>query len=126
MEKPTLTCDTILPNKNHFKGQLFLITDATNSSATFIMADCIKRNKLGILVGETTGGTQQGINGGEIFFFSLPKSKIEMDIPLIWQKPLGNKPDEGIKPDYEIYTTRRDLTMQKDPALNFILKKLIK
>jgi C-terminal processing protease CtpA/Prc len=119
-------CEEIMPNKNHFKGKLFLITDVTNSSATFIMADCIKRNKLGIVVGETTGGTQQGINGGEIIFFYMPKTKIEMDIPLIWQQPTSTKPDAGIKPDYTIPTTKKDIATQNDPQVNFILRHLTK
>jgi hypothetical protein len=119
-------CEEIIPNPNHFKGKLFLLTDVTNSSATFIMADCVKRNKLGIVVGETTGGTQQGINGGEIIFFYMPKTKIEMDIPLIWQRPVTQKPDAGIKPGYIIPTTKKDIALQNDPQVNFILTHLIK
>ena len=122
---PSLNCDTIYSRPNHFKGKLFLITDATNSSATFIMADCIKRNKLGYLVGEKTGGSQQGINGGELFFFYMPKSKIEMDVPLIWQRPFHDMPDEGIEPDYIVQTTCDDIEKKRDPQMNFILKTLL-
>jgi hypothetical protein len=118
-------CDEINPNPNHFRGKIFLITDATNSSATFIMADCIKRNKLGTLVGEKTGGSQQGINGGQLFFFYLPKSKIEMDVPLIWQRPLVDRPDDGIVPDHEIKTTVADIANRQDAPLQFIMNKLI-
>ncbi|MBL7723643.1 MAG: hypothetical protein JNK27_05815 [Chitinophagaceae bacterium] len=125
-EKPGPGCEEINPNPNYFKGKLFLIIDVTNSSATFIMADAFKRNKLGKIVGETTGGSQQGINGGEIFFFYLPKSGIEMDIPLIWQAPINPKPDEGIKPDYEVKTTAKDVAEKRDVQVEFILKKLIK
>jgi hypothetical protein len=118
-------CDTIYPSANRFTGKLFVITDATNSSATFIMAQCIKKNKLGKLVGEITGGTQQGINGGEIFFFYMPKSKVEMDIPLIWQKPFVHLTDKGIVPDYYVPTTKQDLEQSKDPQLTYIMQKLI-
>ncbi len=125
-ENQDLNCNKIIPNPNYFKGKVFLITDVTNSSTSFIMADCVKRNKLAIIVGEKTGGTQQGINGGEIFFFYMPKSKMEMDIPLIWQRPLNDRPDEGIMPDYPIQTTMKDIAEKNDPQLKYILKKLIK
>lgn len=119
-------CEEILPKPNHFKGKIYLITDVTNSSATFIMADVFKNNKLGTIVGEVTGGTQQGINGGELFFFYLPNSKIEMDLPLIYQAPRIARPDEGIKPDYEVKTKPSDLAAMRDAQMEFVLKKLIK
>lgn len=118
-------CVEIFSNTNHFKGKIYLLTDVTNSSATFTLADVFKQNKLGTIVGETTGGTQQGINGGEIFFFYLPNSKIEMDLPLIYQAPKAPRPDEGIRPDYEIKTTPTDLAQMRDAQMEYILQKLI-
>lgn len=122
---PQNNCTHIASNPNHFKGKTYLITDATNSSATFIMAGTFKRNKLGTLVGEKTGGTQQGINGGEIFFMYLPNSKMEMDLPLIYQAPLTPKPDAGITPDYEVKTKVNDIAAKRDAQMEFIVKKLI-
>lgn len=119
-------CEEILPKQNRFKGNIFLITDVTNSSATFIMADVFKNNKLGTIVGEVTGGSQQGINGGELFFFYLPNSKIEMDLPLIYQAPKTIRPDQGIRPDFEVVTKPHDIATSSDPQIDFILKKLIK
>jgi hypothetical protein len=124
-KQPGSDCDEIWPKPNHFKGNIYLITDATNSSATFIMADAVKRNGLGKIVGEKTGGTQQGINGGELFFFYLPHSGIEMDVPLIYQAPFSEKPDDGILPDFEVKTTAEDLAKMGDPQLAFILKELV-
>lgn len=118
-------CVEVFSKPNHFKGKIYLITDVTNSSATFILADVFKKNKLGTIVGETTGGTQQGINGGEIFFFYLPNSKIEMDLPLIYQAPNTARPDEGIKPDYDVKTTISDFAKMRDPQMEYILQVLI-
>ncbi|KOY86405.1 hypothetical protein AD998_09835 [bacterium 336/3] len=120
------TVKVIPSNPNHFKGKIYLITDATNSSATFTMADIFKRNKLGTIVGEKTGGSQQGINGGEIFFLYLPNSEMEMDVPLIYQAPITQRKDEGILPDFEIKTTKNDISNSKDAQIQFITKKLIK
>lgn len=122
---PLNNCMPVFSNPNHFKGKIYLITDATNSSATFIMAAAFKRNQMGTIVGETTGGTQQGINGGEIFFMYLPNSKMEMDLPLIYQAPLTPKPDAGVTPDYEVKTKVKDIAAKRDAQMEFILRNLI-
>lgn len=119
-------CVEIFAKPNHFKGNIYLLTDVTNSSATFTMADVFQQNRLGTIVGETTGGTQQGINGGEIFFLYLPNSKIEMDLPLIFQAPKNARPDQGIKPDYEVKSTVADLAQMRDAQMEYILKNLLK
>jgi hypothetical protein len=118
------SCLDIIPQKQVFSGKVFLITNAKNSSAGFEMARTFKTNNLGTVIGETTGGSQQGINGGEFFFLNLPNSGIEIDVPLIFQSPKEQKPDEGIKPDIIIKTTQKDIYQQTDTQLKYILKRL--
>lgn len=120
------SCLDIIPQKQVFLGKVFLITNAKNSSAGFEMARTFKTNNLGTVIGETTGGSQQGINGGEFFFLTLPNSGIEIDVPLIFQSPKEQKPDEGIKPDIIVKTAQKDIYQQTDTQLNYILKRLIK
>jgi len=79
--------DVIKPEGEHFSGQVYVLVDANNSSATFQFAQVIQQNRLGTLVGSPTGGNQRGINGGAFFFLRLPHSKIEMDLPLIGSFP---------------------------------------
>ena len=118
-------CVRITARPNHFQGKVYLLTDAANSSATFILARAFCDYKLGTLVGEPTGGTRQGINGGQIFFFTLPNSKIEMDLPLIWQSPTKKQPDEGIQPDHLVLTTPTDIAQGRDPQVEYIQKNII-
>lgn len=125
-QMPEDKCNEIKSNPNYFSGKIYLITDATNSSATFIMADAVKRNKLATIVGEKTGGTQQGINGGQLFFLYLPNSMMEMDIPIIYQAPTSKRPDDGIQPDIEVKTTASDIAQNRDPQLEYILRRLIR
>ncbi len=125
-EKKSLeSCDTLFPKPNQFKGKVFLITDVTNSSATFLMADIVKKYKLATVVGEMTGGSQQGINGGQFFFMYLPNSNIEMDLPLVFQTSIQKSPDRGIRPDYEVKTRYSDIASGNDPQVQFIREKLI-
>ena len=116
-------CAYIEPQAKRFKGKLYLLINAKNSSAGYEMARNVKINKLGTLIGETTGGSQQGINGGEFFFLTLPKSKLEIDLPLIFNYH-PNKPDEGIIPDVEILTRQGDVAKNIDAQLNFVLSQI--
>lgn len=114
--------DQIEPRGPRFRGQVDVLIDAQNSSATFQFASCIKSNRLGRLIGQPTGGNQRGINGGAFFFLRLPASGLEADLPLIARFPLTPKPDAGIAPDVEIALTREDIAAGRDAALEFALR----
>jgi C-terminal processing protease CtpA/Prc len=113
-------CDYIKPKSNGFKKRTFLLTNAKNSSAGFEMARNYKTAKLGKIIGETTGGSQQGINGGEFFFLTLPNSGFEIDLPLIYNYH-AQKEDKGIDPDYEVKPTQIDIYKNIDTQLQFVL-----
>jgi hypothetical protein len=118
--------DAVLSSgKNGFPGQIYLVTDAGNSSLTFLMAQLLKDNDAAILVGQNTGGNRKGINGGMIFFLNLPHSRIEMDIPVFATFPLTDQPDEGITPHILVKSSEADIVQGKDTELEAI-KKLIK
>lgn len=127
-EKPglvsnTADMDTIYPHPNSFKGFTVLLTDATCSSATFDMANTFQNNKLGRIIGEPTGGTKQGLNGGEMFFLTLPESKIEIDIPLIYYYT-RNATDSGVLPDFVIYPNKQAIAAGNDNVLQYTHDKL--
>jgi hypothetical protein len=108
---------------HRFKGQVFLITDARNGSTTFTMAAIFRQSHGGMIVGEPTGGTGPGINGGQFLFLHLPYSKIEIDLPLIWGAYHHDQPDEGIIPDVIIRQTQESIYKQVDAALAYILSR---
>ena len=121
-KKNTNSTESIIPNQNNFAGEVYLLINATNSSSSFFMADILQENKYAKLVGETTGGTKQGINGGQFFFLNLPMSGIEVDIPLIYQAPVKKRKDEGIKPDLPVKTKVSDIANGLDVQLNYITR----
>lgn len=82
----------IKPASPTFKGRVWVLVGAANSSATFEFAQAVQQNRLGTLVGQPTGGNQRGINGGAFFFLNLPGSGIELDVPLIGFFPDGDRP----------------------------------
>lgn len=107
-------------NPNSFKGNIFLMTSPVNSSAAFEFAWVFKQYKAGKIVGEKTGGTKQGLNGGRFFFLRLPYSRIEIDLPFIYQAHVG-QPDEGVTPDYIVAATQQGIYNGKDTQLDFVI-----
>jgi len=116
--------DIIHPAGRPYHGKLYVIVDANNSSATFQFAQVVQRNKLGTLVGQPTGGSQRGINGGAFFFLRLPKSQIEMDLPLIGSFPVSAQPDAGLTPDVLVTPALQDIINRRDVELARILSDI--
>jgi len=111
----------ISAQKKAYQGRVFLLVNEHNSSATFYLAQIIKNNQLATLVGQTTGGSQRGLNGDQTAFLKLPHSKIELDIPLIGTFYTG-KPDKGIEPDITVTHTVQSLVEKRDLEMEKILE----
>jgi hypothetical protein len=112
--------DVIRAEGKPFHGKLYVLIDANNSSATFQFARVVQEHKLGTLIGQPTGGNQRGINGGAFFFLRLPKSQIEMDLPLIATFPTSPQPDAGLTPDVLVEPTLQDIVNGVDAVMSKI------
>ncbi len=99
----------VTPYENNFRGRAFIISDASDASATFQFLEYAKENKLAKIVGQTSGGNLQGINGGNYFFLYLPNSKIETDIPAYFQAPFAPQKDAGVQPDVFVEKRAADI-----------------
>jgi len=113
------------PFANNFKGKTYIISDASNASATFQFLNYVQENRLATIVGQTTGGNKQGINGGNYFFLYLPNSKIEIDIPVYFQAPLTPQKDESVVPDIAVKRQKDDIGNNYDREI-VMIKNLIK
>ena len=102
--------------KNAFEGTVVLLIDEANSSATFYLAKLLKRNGIAQLIGRQTGGSVQGINGGQMAFLKLPNSGIELDIPLMGSF-YDTQEKGGIFPDIFVPKTMQDIVLNKDVIL---------
>ncbi|HEX7881040.1 MAG TPA: S41 family peptidase, partial [Candidatus Eisenbacteria bacterium] len=110
----------IMPVPPRFAGRVWVLVGPTNSSATFEFAQTVRENRLGTLVGQSTGGNQRGINGGAFFFLRLPHSGIELDLPLIGQFRGGEWPDAGLDPDVLVEPTVDDIARGRDAELEAV------
>jgi hypothetical protein len=118
-------CVPVKPQPKRFAGKVAMLIGPKNSSATFEMALQCKMAKLGHLVGENSGGTQQGLNGGKMFFLRLPATHLEMDLPIQHYYHPG-KPDEGVRPDVHAEATQASIAQGTDPVLEEALAHLKK
>jgi len=116
------SADPIRPRGPRFTGRLVVLTDATNSSATFQFAQTVKAARAGVLVGETTGGNRRGINGGAFFFLRLPQCGFEVDLPLVATLPQTPQTDAGVVPDVVVPITALDLAAGRDPQRDAALR----
>lgn len=110
----------IAPRGPRYRGRVYVLIDAANSSATFAFAQKVKRARLATLVGQTTGGNQRGINGGAFFFLRLPNSGLEVDLPLIASFPERPLPDGGIEPDVFVRPRVSDIAAGVDTELEAV------
>jgi len=116
----------IRPQGRRISVPMAVLTSPQNSSATFQFASDVKATGLGTLIGETTGGNRQGINGGAFFFVRLPESGIEFDLPLIGYFPEGRQPDAGIAPDIAVSNSAQDIAAGFDRVLDTARKQLLR
>lgn len=109
-----------------YAGRIWLLIGPVNSSATFEFAAAVQRHRLGTLVGQPTGGNQRGITGGAFFFLRLPGSGIEVDLPLIGQFPISDRPlpDAGLEPDVPVQRRVEDIATGRDAELAAVLQRI--
>jgi hypothetical protein len=122
----TTSYPPVIPYENSFTGQTYILAEADNASATFQFLQYAQANKLGVIVGQPTGGNLQGVNGGSYLFLSLPNSQIEIDLPVYFQAPAQPQKDSGVVPDVPVSPKVADIgngydrqleTAKKLPAL---------
>lgn len=107
----------INPVGQSYRGRVAVLVDASNSSATGIFAEIVKREALATLIGQETGRSRRGGNGGAFFFAKLPESGLEFDIPLVGGFPSGDPPDAGTRPDFLVEKTPESIASGDDLEL---------
>lgn len=115
---------TVQPRAPRFAGPVYVLVGASNSSATFQFAEQVQASGIGKLVGQPTGGNRRGINGGAFFFLRLPKSGLEVDLPLI-ARFRESAPDAGLVPDIEVQRTAQDLLAGRDAEMAAVRAALV-
>jgi hypothetical protein len=107
------------PHRNHFKGQVYILTGGYSFSATTMFLSSVKGQSHVSLIGEETGGGGYGNNGGFIPDIILPHSKVRVRLPVFrivndHKIPFDGK---GVLPDIKVKPTQADIRLNEDPKM---------
>jgi len=115
------------PKPNRFRGQVYILMDGASMSTASEFLAVAHANKVGVFVGEESGGAYEGGNGSSFINLKLPNSGIQVSTPLVYYDNAVPKPKQkgrGTMPDHEVSSTIRDVLNHSDPHFSLV-KKLI-
>lgn len=92
--------DSLQPNPNYFKGQLYVLSNGLSYSSTASFIAQIKDKNKGILIGENPGGAYSGLNTQPSVKVVLPNSLLELYFNATHIKLNLNKSEVKIPVDY--------------------------
>ncbi|MDP5200142.1 S41 family peptidase [Flavobacterium sp. DG2-3] len=119
------------PDKNSFKGQIYMLISPRIASAGSLFASLVAGNTKAIVIGEETMGGYFGHNGHTPIEYELPNTKIktqfsivnlEQDVPKKTNQIFGR----GVIPDHEISQTLEDFMQNRDTQFEYTLKLIEK
>ncbi|WP_027376249.1 S41 family peptidase [Kaistella palustris] len=116
------------PKRNNFKGKIYVLINGSSFSAASILAAKLKGDGRAFLVGEKTGGANDGTVAGRYSTEKLPGSELYLPIGLMLIQPHINftHTEKGVTPDFRILPTIKQLLEKKDVQLDWIMNDLKK
>lgn len=109
--------------RNHFVGKIYVLMNGSSFSASSIIASKLKGDQRAFLVGEETGGANDGTVAGRYSTEQLPNSKLKLPVALMLVQPNieFTETKKGVLPDHEIIPTLQDVLQKKDIQLDWIM-----
>ena len=114
------------PKKDAFYGKTYILINGSSFSASSIISAKFKNDGLATLVGEETGGANDGTVAGIYATKKLPNSKMKLPIGLFLIQPNieFTNTKKGVTPNVEILPDLKDIFERKDVQLNWILNDI--
>lgn len=108
------------PQKNRFKGNVFVLTDGWSFSTCADVAAVLDFHNWATFIGEETGGGYDGNTSGNSRILTLSNSNIKVNLPM-WNYTTANLGHEfshrGVIPDYSVYQSREEFVADKDVVM---------
>ncbi|MFH6992348.1 S41 family peptidase [Flavobacterium sp. FlaQc-48] len=119
------------PDKNTFKGQVYLLISPRVASAGSLFASLVAGKTSAIIIGEETMGGYFGHNGHTPIEYELPNTKIKTTFSIVnLEQDVPKKPNQlfghGVMPDHEITQPFDDFMQNKDTQLEYTMKLIEK
>ena len=114
------------PKKHSFTGKIYVLINGSSFSAASILPSKIKGDQRATIVGEETGGANDGTVAGRYSTKKLPHSKLKFPIGLMLIKPNIEFTNtmKGVIPDHQIVPNLTQILMKKDPAMDWIFRDI--
>lgn len=113
--------------RNHFDGNIYIITGGNSFSATTLFAGVLKGQHNVKIIGEETGGGAYGNSAWMIPDVTLPNTGVRFRLPrfrLVMNKDLV-KDGRGIIPDIEAAPTPETIRQGVDPKIDTVRKLIM-
>lgn len=116
------------PKENNFKGKIYVLMNGSSFSAASIFPSKLKNDHRAFLVGEETGGANDGTVAGRYSTEKLPNSKLYLPIGLMLIQPniTFTNTKKGVVPDKEVLLTTEEVLQKKDLQLEWIMDEIKK
>jgi hypothetical protein len=116
----------ITPKARRFNGDLYVLIDGLCFSTTGHLLSVMKKDNVGVMIGEESGGTYSCNDSGR--WFELKYSKLKLRMARASFKTVADElpRDKGIQPDHEIKGASMDLVNGKDTVLNYTIDLIAK
>ena len=114
------------PKENAFTGKIYVLVNGASFSASSIIAAKLKFENRAVIVGEETGGANDGTVAGVNNTVILPNSHLVLPIGLFLIRPnieFENK-SRGVFPDYAVDPNFEDIFGTDDKILNWTLEDI--
>lgn len=110
------------PQETAFHGKVYVLINGGSFSASSIITSKLKNDQRAILVGEETGGANDGTVAGFYSYQSLPNSKLQLPIGLLLLQPniKFTATKKGVTPNVEILNTLESTLNKQDTQLDWV------
>lgn len=113
------------PAPNRFRGQVYILMDGASASTASEFLAVAHANRVGVFIGEESGGAYEGGNGSSFINLELPKSGIQVSTPLVYYNNAVPEPTlkgRGTMPDYGVPLTINHVLNHTAPQFDFVRK----
>lgn len=114
------------PKENAFTGKIYVLVNGASFSASSIISAKLKYEKRAVIVGEETGGANDGTVAGVNNTIILPNSHLTLPIGLFLIRPnieFENK-KRGVVPNFSVDPNFEDIFATEDKILDWTLEDI--
>ena len=108
-----------------FEGEVFVLTSGKTFSAAADFARILSQLDNVTLIGEETGGANNGRTANMLLNYSMPNSALQVQVPVISETfentGENSKTGRGVFPDFYVKKSYSDLINKRDAVFNFAL-----